>query len=167
MSQEVGGHEQLPELAERLATRYRRRGGVMADRQQGPIGLTDLPPHRRVHVADIRERYGLQNLWLANAGCRRAGDALGSARLRSGNEAEQKQRGRDVASEVPSHTDGLADHRFTYGSDRPVPSVRVNHRSTAMSVHSSARPLGQITSTRCTAGVRPRPTSTRGSLADA
>jgi hypothetical protein len=50
----------------------------------------------------------------------------------------------------------------------PVPSVSVVYRSTVMPVHCSFRPLGHETCTsRAREPVVPRPTSTRGSLADA
>src|SRR5947207_15103105 len=52
-------------------------------------------------------------------------------------------------------------------SSRPVPSVKVTYRSAAMLTHSSTRPLGQMTRTRGTVVAAPRPTSTRGSWAEA
>ena len=49
----------------------------------------------------------------------------------------------------------------------PVPSASAVQPSTSTPVHSSVRPLGQVTRTRATAAASPRPTSTRGSLAEA
>src|SRR5207247_2855378 len=54
-----------------------------------------------------------------------------------------------------------------HDSVRPLPSFKVVYRSMATSVHSSVRPLGQITRTRGALADAPRPTSPRGSLADA
>ena len=100
---ELGGQEQHAELAVRLGARVRRRLRIACDRQQRPMGLAELTPHRRMQMGHRGQRYRLQRLRLAIAGLQPTRRGVGPPRRRCGHggKGAQEQRRPDVPPRLP------------------------------------------------------------------
>ena len=173
--EELAGHQQLPQPSPGAAA-FRGLGAV----QRG-LRLAELRPHDIVHAVQIgqgdrQQRLGRIALRRRHPETRRTSRGAGVRRARKQTRRDESDRQFPAhrRSPNPATAAGIcrpaarAVHRAgSCGTGAPRPSSSVSQRSTGRSVHSSSRPLGQTTRTRRTSASRPRPTSTRGSLAEA
>ena len=157
----VGSHQQLAQIAVGLGE-HRGVGLAIRDlRRQRGVRLAYLFLRRRRHRRQVRQRHGqkrpsvwsdLRRFARASARDRRRRSRIRPRRAAGGKRARQRIR-RHAAPRGRPH--------------RRLPSFNVVQRSMATSCHASTRPSSQYTCTVGGSADGPRPTSTRGSFADA
>ena len=124
MLQELGGHEQLSQLAVRLTPQVGRRRRITGDRQQGTVGFRELPLNRRMQPTGVRQGDGLQDPRLARALRRRARSRFDANLRRTGEQAEHDQRRHNAAPQVLSDAAWQTVHSSTSGASAPSPPSR-------------------------------------------
>ena len=168
----LAGHQEHPQAAIRVSQLAGPgRGGGL----EGPVSVAELALDRFVHARQVGQLHR-QDIGVVDGDPGRPARGQQAGREHAARHYRAPH-GRDrqpvAKTRVAPRPGGVRreprrpslHHRGLPGA--PVPSASVVQPSTSTPVHSSVRPLGQITRTRSTAAVSPRPTSTRGSLADA
>ena len=149
----VGRHQNEAEIPMGATELIGGRLRAIDPRQCG-VALADLVAHRLGQSGQIRKRDGphlVGGLSFGVAGCRaRPSIVPRGTRAHAGHEQSGQH---DAGDRGQAH--------------RPSPSVSHVYWSMGTSRHSSTRPLGHMTRTFGAVACSPRPTSTRGSFAEA
>ena len=165
---EPGGHEEHAHPADRLRLQLGGETGARVARRQGGVMLANLRLQRFADPRQVRKRGGAPSRHVRSS--QRLGRGRRVSRYRLfGRGASGDQRGKPQRrGESPRGGQPTQSWSASRRHQKlPAPCMSVVHRSISTSSQVSVRPSGHCTSTTGRASDSPRPTITRGSLAEA